>query len=871
MTPERWCVVKRVFDGAAQQDASLRSAYLDRLCRDDLPLREEVEAMLVSDERVDDFMERSLAQLEPECPSNAGNGLPVIGSLLAHYRIVSELGSGGMAHVYLAEDTRLGRLVALKILAPEGCGSPRGQARFQREARLASALDHPSICTIYDVGQADGFSFIAMQYLDGETLKDILRGHPLSVDRLVSIGSQVADALAIAHARGIVHRDVKPSNVIVSAGGVAHVLDFGIAKLLEAPDGADSSPDASHSGDIFGTPAYLSPEQARGVQVDHRSDVFSLGALLYEMATGRVPFGGASAADTIAAILKEPHVSPSEINPDLPTLLVEVIDRALAKDVADRYQSVDALKADLRLVLSQPAAMSRGGAALEATLGEDCSQRQFRAAPRVLRFPRRNVVAAATVLALAGAMSAGIYGVIKAGEKNDGIAVLPFAHQKNAGDLEYVGDGIADGVIDRLSQLAATRVIARSTTFLYKDRPVDPRTLGRQLGVGSVVTGDVSRQHETVVIRIELVDVNTGARRWGNEYRRPMSALPAIPAEVALAISRELRMRLTAQQQRRLTKDYTRSTDAYQLYLKGRFFWNKRTAEGYTKAIEQFTAAATKDPSFALAYSGLADAYLTLRGYGIRPGGDIVPLARVAAQRALEIDDSIAEAYTSLGKIESDAYRWADADAAFTRAIALNPNYATAHHWFAMHLAQMGKLEEAMLEIRKAQALDPLSLIINTEVGRLLYLSRQYDAAVAQYSRTLELDPTFAMAYLHLGATLLQKGSYDDALAAYEKAAPVGGFMPVVGRARAHALAGRRRESEEILEELLQQSQRGFVPPYAMALLYTTLQDHERALDWLDRGVRDGGAWFLKANPPWDSLRSEPRFHAVVRRVGLEP
>ena len=869
MTPERWRVVKSAFDGAVQQHQPQRSEYLDYVCRNDSALRAEVEAMLASDESADGFMEDVLSKLAPEGVSHREHQCG-IGSRVAHYRILHELGSGGMGRVYAAEDTRLGRKIALKVLAPEWLDSPPAHARFAREARLAAALDHPNICTIYDVGHADGVSFIAMQYLEGQTLKHLLRGRPLSVDRLLPIATQVADALAAAHARGIIHCDVKASNVIVSSHGRAHVLDFGIARLLGRLEGGSSDRQATQRGSIFGTPEYLSPEQARGAEVDRRSDVFSFGTLLYEMATGTVPFSGPSAADTIAAILSQRLVPASEINPQLPRSLVGVIDRALAKDPADRYQSVEELKADLQLVTQQgaPAAL----AATELPAGsESVSGRVSSDTPPSAWFTRPNVVAAAALALLTTAVFAGEYRVNRSGQAVDAIAVLPFGHQEGLDDLEYLSDGLADVLIGRLSELPATRVIARSTTFLYKERTGDPRTVGHELGVDAVVTGDISRQRETVVARIELVDVKTGSRLWGDTFSRPMSELSAITADVALAVSRELRMQLTGEEKKQLTRDYRRSTGAYDMYLKGRYFWNKRTVEGYTKAIDYFTAAVNQDPTFALAYAGLADVYVTLRGYGMRSGDDIYPRAKAAAEQALAIDDSLAEAYTSLGKIASDEYRWADAETAFGRAIALNANYATAHHWHAMHLAQAGRLHDAMTAMRRAQTLDPLSLIISTEIGRLLYFSRQYDAAIAQHRKTLEMDPNFALAHLHLGTALVQTGFYAEALAEFEQASPVGGPMPDVGRARVYAVVGRRRESEEILQGLLERSKREFIPPYAMALLHVTLQDHDRALDWLEKGAAEGGAWFLKVNPAWDPLQANPRFQAIVRSVGLTP
>jgi eukaryotic-like serine/threonine-protein kinase len=865
MTPERWRLVKDLFDRAAVRDESLRAAFLDRECADDAILRREVEAMLASDSAADAFMERPAAFLDADLlPSLPECCLPTVGSVVAHYRVVSELGAGGMGCVFLAEDRRLGRKVALKVLAPEWVHSQAARARFEREAQLASALDHPNICAIYDIGHAAGVSFIAMQYLAGDTLQQLLRHGSLSIERQLSIATQMADALAAAHARGIVHRDVKPSNVIVSAAGRVHVLDFGIAKLLESVETRSSNHGATNSGVILGSPSYLSPEQARGTAVDHRTDIFSLGAVLYEMATGQVPFPASTSADTIAAILTQAHVSAGEVNPALPATLVRVIDRALAKDPDDRYGSMVEMRADLQRVEVDALQGSSPVARAQTLRTRDLTQRPF---PRWLM---RRIAVFTSMLACAAAL-VGVATVIPGRDAIDTIAVLPFGYEQDAGNLELLADGIADGVIGRLAELPTTRVIARSTTFSYKGRAIDPRTVGRDLGVRAVLTGDVVQNEQSVVIRVELVDVGEGVRLWGNEYRRPISELSAIPRDVAVAVARELRTRLTGEQERRLARDYTRSTEAYQQYLKGRFFWNKRTAEGYTKAIEHFTAAANADPTFALAYSGLADSYSMLRSYGIRSSEEVIPLARAAAEHALRIDGSLAETYASLGKIATDTFRWAEAETAFSRAIDLNANYATAHHWQAMYLIEVGRVADALAAIRRAQTLDPLSLIINTEVGRLLYFARDYDAAVTQLLKTLEMDPNFALAHLHLGSVFLEQGRYDAAMAEIRKAAAMGGPMPTVSLARAYALAGRRAEAEATVQELLAQSKQRFVPPYALALLFVTLGDQERAMDWIDGGVNGvgGGPWFLKVNPPFDVLQLNPRYQAILRRIGL--
>jgi serine/threonine-protein kinase len=590
--------------------------------------------------------------------------------------------------------------------------------------------------------------------------------------------------------------------------------------------------------------------------VDHRSDIFSFGTLLYEMATGRAPFRGPTTADTIAAILKEPHPSPSDLDPDLPAVLVTVIDRALAKNPAGRYQSIDELKVDLQRV-AQPQDLPSSAAS--------------ETPPRPPWFMRRRLAAVGAVVLLIAVVIAATYRGVGRSEGMNAIAVLPFSPAKDAGEHEYLIDGLTDGVIARLSELPATRVIARSTASVYQGRAIDPRAIGRELGVGAIVMGDVAAQDDGFVIRVELVDVKTGSRLWGGEYHRPMSGLAAIPAEVAIGVSREMRMGLTGEQQRRVSRDYTRNAAAYQSYLKGRYFWNKRTHEAYNKAIEHFTSAIEHDPMFALAYSGLADTYLMLRGYGLRSPEQTIPYAQAAAERALAIDDTLAEAHTSLGQLRTFVQDWNGADAAFTRAIALNPNYATAHHWQAMYLAVVGRLDEALQAITRAQTLDPLSLVINTEVGRLLYFARRYDDAIAQHSKTLEMDNTFGLTHLHLGMALVEKGSYPEAITEFHKAQSLGAPIVTVGLVRAYALAGKRREAQDLFRNLVEKSDGQFLPPYAMALAYTSLGDHERAIDSLEEGASAGGAWFLKVNPPWDVLRSNPRFQAALQRAGLAP
>jgi eukaryotic-like serine/threonine-protein kinase len=855
MNPERWQRIKEIFAEAVQRAPAERPRLLDRMCAGDHSVRVEVDAMLAADDRASNFIEAPAAEV---VPALLDDPTPVshIGSQLGDYAILSRLGAGGMGEVYLAEDRRLRRKVALKVLMPTAAS----HARLLREARLASALDHPNICTIYEVGAADGVSFISMQYVEGETLQRVLSGRPLSVERLLSIALQVADALATAHAHGIVHRDITPSNIMLTPRDQAKVLDFGIAKLLEGDPESTGGCDLTGTGAVFGTPCYLSPEQARGQPVDQRSDIFSFGVVLYEMATGRPPFRERSAAETMNAVINTPHPPLSASHPHIPPPLANIIDRALAKDPAKRYQSSEELRVELQDLAVRSSALHEGA---------------WQRRPR-LKGMHRLWGAAGLVIAALVLLAVSVAGVIGLGSPVDSIgsvAVLPFDHESRLADLEYLADGIAESVTSRLSQLPQLRVMARSTTSSYRGRSVDPRAVGRELSVQALLTGQVVRDKNTVIVRLELVDAKDGARLWGEEYRRPHSDISALPGDVAVAVTRQLHVRLMGGQEQRLARGYTRSADAYEDYLKGRYFWNKRTAETVIRAIDYFQSAINRDPAFALAYSGLADAYLMLRGYGVRSPEQTIPQARAAAEHALKLDDSIAEAHTSLGQVRTHYRDWTGAEAAFARAIELNPGYATAHHWQAMHLANVGRLEEAIAAIRRAQGLDPLSLIINTEVGRLLYFARQYDAAVAQYSRTLEMDPNFAQAHTNLGMVLVEKGLYSEAIAEFQKARSAGGPMSAVGQIRAYALAGRRDEALDASRRLRQELENGFAPSFAMAMMSLSLGDHDDALAWLEKGTKGNyfAAWYLKVHPAWDVLRPNPRFQALMRRVGLAP
>jgi len=582
----------------------------------------------------------------------------MIDQTISHYRILEKLGGGGMGVVYEAEDLKLGRHVALKFLPQEFAKDRQALERFKREARAASALNHPNICTIHDIDEQDGHAFIVMELLEGHTLKHRIEGKPLRTDDLFDLAVQITDALAAAHKKGIVHRDIKPANIFVTDDGHAKILDFGLAKIT-APAvahaaGASSLPTASTAGELLtspgtamGTVAYMSPEQVRGEELDARTDLFSFGAVLYEMATGQSAFAGNTAGVISHAILSQTPLSPLRLNPELPPKLEEIISKALEKDRKLRYHSAMDIRIDLQR-LKRDADSSRV-AAQSATV------------PAIVTRPwwhSKAVLEGSAILLVIVLVGAGwFYGFRGRGETIDSIAVLPFVNTSGNPDTEYLSDGLADSLINSLSQVPKLRVAPRSTVFRYKGQTVDPQKIGRDLNVGAVLTGRVVQRGDVLIIGTELLDVAHESQLWGEQYNRKLTDVLVIQEDIANAISEKLRLKLSGKEQQQLTKNYTANPEAYQDYLKGRYWWNKRTEYGFRKGIEYFQQAIAKDPTYALAYSGLADCYSLLAVYDIVPPKEAYPKAKEAALKALEIDNTLDEAHTSLGFVNAN-YDW---------------------------------------------------------------------------------------------------------------------------------------------------------------------------------------------------------------------
>jgi serine/threonine-protein kinase len=758
----------------------------------------------------------------------------MIGTTLTdRYRIEQKLGEGGMGEVYLAEDLRLGRKVALKLLRANLTADPERVHRFEQEARAASALNHPNILTIFEIGRVDGTYFIATEFVDGATLRDLLSAGTLEPKRILEIGAQVDDALAAAHRAGILHRDVKPENIMVRRDGYAKLLDFGLAKLTDVQSGfGPTTPQIrTASGMVVGTIHYMSPEQIEGRIVDHRSDLFSLGCVLYESATGQAPFGGTSFIELMRSITSAKQRSVLELNTAASPELARIIEKCLAKDPRERYQHADELAVDLRRL-----------------------QRESDAGVSLAKKPTARQRARGTVI--------------------NSVAVLPLANASADPDTEYLSDGITESLINSLSQLPKLRVMARSTVFRYKGREIDPQAVGRDLRVGAVVIGRVVQRGDSVVIGTELVDVANGWQLWGGNYNRKLSDIFVVQEEITKEITENLRLKLSREENTRLRKRHTENAVAYQAYLKGRFHWNKRTEEGIKRGIEYSLQAIEDDLGYALAYAGLADCYTAIGYYGFLLPREAWERARAAATRALELDDALAEAHASLANIRTHYdWDWPAAEREYRRAIELNPRYAAAHHWYGLHQSVIGRFEEAEGEYRLALEIDPFSLIINTALVSCHYYARQYDRATEQIRKTLDLEPNFGGAHWMLGQIYEALGQFDDAISELTRAKPLySNSSEVAGSlGHAHAVAGQRREALKILEELTALSERKYVPAHSIALIYGGLGDHDHAFQLLEKAYeeRSSRLAYLNVDPVLDSLRPDPRFNELRRRVGL--
>ena len=816
------------------------------------------------------------------------------GTRLGRYEIRSKIGEGGMGEVYIASDTELERTVAIKILPQSVASDNQRLQRFILEAKAASGLNHPHILTIYEIGAAEDFRFIATEFIDGDTLRHRIN-EGMSLNEVLEVSAQIASALSAAHDAGIIHRDIKPENVMLRRDGYVKVLDFGLAKLTE-PKGTTTDTEAptkamvnTAAGAVMGTASYMSPEQAKGTHIDSRSDLWSLGVLLYEMLTRHLPFIGETPNETISLILQKEPAPMTRYTSDIPAELDRIVTKALTKDRDDRYQTAKDLLIDLRNLKRRievdaeidrtvppelRAASTASGSAVPMTGSGRAAQtaQHVSSAEYIITEIKNHKLVAAFAVLVVVAVVAGTGWYLRARNMEtaiDSIAVLPFENQNGNTDTEYMSDGLTDSIINSLTQLPNLKVIARSSVFRYKDKPTDPLHAASELGVRAVLTGRILQRGDNLTISTELIDARDNKQIWGEQYERKVSDLLGIQREIAQKITSNLSLKLSTAERGVVAKSYTDNAAAYDLYLKGRFHWNKRTNEGMGKSVEYFNQAIELDPNYALAYSGLADSWFTSGWYRYTPSAEAYARSKAAANKALAIDPKLAEAHVTMAMIKATyEFDWAGAENEFKLALELNPRYPTAHHRYSLFLPIVGRLDEAVAEAKKAQELDPLSLIINENVGDMLSLARRYDEAEQQLLKTIELDPSFPVAHQTLAGVYLAKGMHEKALeeAFWDEPNELARVKKI------YAQSGPQGLWREELQYMMDQARSGNVRPFWIAGLYARLGDKDKTFEWLDKALEDRSIRFtyLVAGDRFDNIRSDPRYTALLQRVGLQ-
>ncbi|MGH8198508.1 MAG: protein kinase domain-containing protein [Steroidobacteraceae bacterium] len=872
MTPERWQRVKEVFSSASALAEAEREAFLDGACDGDAALRAEVRSLLDAHAIQEAIVDRPAAAFVASDPGWVGKD-PWIGRRIGQYELVSLIGHGGMGDVYraLRVDAEYEKEVAIKLV-PGGFHASYVLQRLRAERQILANLDHPNIARLIDGGATEeGSPYLVMELVEGEPLDQYAAKRNLSVRGRLELFRDVCAAVSYAHQRLVVHRDLKPGNILVTANGAAKLLDFGIAKLLQPP-----SPGAAAAATVTVmhalTPGYSSPEQLLGKPITTASDVYSLGVVLYVLLTGRSPYRGTldTAEDAIHAVCETEPVRPSaavrealpsgtgSINRDLDAIIL----RALRKEPERRYATVEEFSDDIRRYLDRRPVVARGG------------QIAYRAG----KFVRRNRVRVIELAAVAAVLLATALIAPHINQRLNparseivSVAVLPLVIAGTDPQQAYLSDGLMENVINRLSRISRLKVIARDSVHRYRDRPIDPQLVGKELRVHAVFMGRVTRRGELLSISAELVDARDRSLLWGERYERRVSEIQSLQRELAQDIAAGLRLRLSGDQRQPLDEQDTHDPEAYELYLKGRYFWNKRTPSGLHRSINYFGQAVQKDPQFARAYAGLADSYGLLTEYQVLPAKETYADAKAAALRAIELDPDLAQARASLAYVKH-FYEWDSkgAEAEFKRALEINPRYATAHQWYAEFLAAMGRGREALAGIQRARKIDPLSLIVNSVEAHVLYMARQYDRAIEASLRVIDLDPNFPEAYGYLGRSYEQTGAYRQAIAARQTRRKFLGLPADVTPALAAAASATNPADywRNRLEQQLEESKTEKLLPFDLAIMLAQTGDHGQALDWLEKACNDHEFLmvYVRVIPTLDPLRSDPRFQALLRR-----